>query len=76
MEPAGAARVAVAVCGEGLEGLADRSHRSASCPHQIAAEAEVRLVDLRGSASVAPGQLRRCGCETRPGGADQRGPGG
>lgn len=31
----------------GLEGLADRSHRPASCPHQMSAEVEVRLVDLR-----------------------------
>lgn len=32
----------------GLEGLADRSHRPRSCPHQMAAEVEVRLVELRG----------------------------
>jgi len=31
----------------GLEGLADRSHRPATCPHQMSAAVEVRLVDLR-----------------------------
>ena len=32
----------------GLEGLADRSHRPQSCPHQMSAAVEVRLVELRG----------------------------
>ncbi|HEV2375061.1 MAG TPA: leucine zipper domain-containing protein [Streptosporangiaceae bacterium] len=32
----------------GLEGLADRSHKPSSCPHQVAAVVEVRLVELRG----------------------------
>jgi len=32
----------------GLEGLADRSHRPRSCPHQMDAAVEVRLVELRG----------------------------
>jgi transposase len=31
----------------GLEGLADRSHRPRSCPHQMDAATEVRLVELR-----------------------------
>jgi transposase InsO family protein len=31
----------------GLEGLADRSHRPSSCPHQMPAAVEVRLVELR-----------------------------
>lgn len=31
----------------GLEGLADRSHRPVSCPHQMGREVEVRLVELR-----------------------------
>ena len=31
----------------GLEGLADGSHRPRSCPHQMAAEVEVAVVDLR-----------------------------
>jgi transposase InsO family protein len=31
----------------GLEGLVDRSHRPRSCPHQMPAEVEVRLVELR-----------------------------
>jgi transposase InsO family protein len=31
----------------GLEGLADRSHRPRSCPHQIPAEVEVRICELR-----------------------------
>lgn len=32
----------------GLDGLADRSHRPRSCPHQMPAEVEVALVQLRG----------------------------
>jgi len=32
----------------GLEALADRSHKPVSCSHQMAAEVEVRLVELRG----------------------------
>jgi transposase InsO family protein len=32
----------------GLEGLADRSHRPRSCPHQMDPVVEVRLVELRG----------------------------
>jgi transposase InsO family protein len=32
----------------GLEALADRSHRPQSCPHQMDAAIEVRLVELRG----------------------------
>ena len=31
----------------GLGGLADRSHRPTSCPHQMAAQVQVRLVELR-----------------------------
>ena len=31
----------------GLEGLADRSHRPRSCPHQMPAAVEVALVELR-----------------------------
>ena len=31
----------------GLEGLADRSHRPRSCPHQMPARCEVALVELR-----------------------------
>jgi transposase InsO family protein len=31
----------------GLAGLADRSHKPSSCPHQMAAAVEVRLVELR-----------------------------
>lgn len=34
---------------EGLEGLMDRSHRPMSCPHQIGAEVEARLLELRRS---------------------------
>ena len=33
----------------GLENLADRSHRPVSCPHQMAAEVEARLLELRRS---------------------------
>src|SRR5919205_4151740 len=32
---------------EGLEGLANRSHRPVSCPHQMPAAVEVALVELR-----------------------------
>lgn len=32
---------------DGLDGLADRSHRPRSCPHQMEAAVEVALVDLR-----------------------------
>jgi transposase InsO family protein len=32
----------------GLDGLADRSHRPRSCPHQMDSAVEVRLVELRG----------------------------
>src|ERR1700761_1635739 len=34
---------------EGLEGLVDRSHRPASCPHQIPADVEARLLEPRRS---------------------------
>ncbi|WP_205628025.1 IS481 family transposase [Mycolicibacterium neoaurum] len=33
----------------GLEGLVDRSHRPVSCPHQMSAEVEARLLELRRS---------------------------
>jgi transposase InsO family protein len=42
----------------GLDGLADRSHRPRSCPHQMSAAAEVALVDLRmGHPSWGPRRL-------------------
>ena len=34
---------------EGLEGLVDRSHRPGSCPHQMPADVEARLLELRRS---------------------------
>jgi transposase len=34
---------------EGLEGLVDRSHRPASCPHQMPAVVEAALLELRRS---------------------------
>lgn len=34
---------------EGLEGLSDRSHRPASCPHQMPAQVEAALLELRRS---------------------------
>ena len=34
---------------QGLEGLVDRSHRPASCPHQMSAAVEAALVELRRS---------------------------
>ncbi len=33
--------------GEGIEGLADRSHRPARCPHQMPADIEVRVLEMR-----------------------------
>ena len=33
--------------GGGLAGLVDRSHRPASCPHQIAAELEAAICEMR-----------------------------
>ena len=43
----------------GLEGLADRSHRPRSCPHQIPAAVEARIVSCAdatpmGAAAAAP----------------------
>jgi transposase InsO family protein len=57
--------------GGGLEGLAPRSHRPVSCPHQMAAVVEVRLVELR---RLHPGwgadrlryRLEREGCDRLP----------
>ncbi len=34
---------------QGLEGLADRSHRPASCPHQMPAQVEAAVLELRRS---------------------------
>lgn len=34
---------------EGLDGLADRSHRPAWCPHQMPAEVEATVLELRRS---------------------------
>ena len=36
----------------GLEGLADRAHRPGSCPHQMPAAVEARVLELRAGASV------------------------
>jgi transposase InsO family protein len=44
---------------DGLGGLADRSHRPRSCPHQMDPAVEVRLVELRGlHPGWGPGRLR------------------
>ena len=56
----------------GLAGLVDRSSKPASCPHQMAAVVEARIVELR---RAHPGwgprtivnQLRRAGIEPLPG---------
>lgn len=56
---------------DGLEGLADRSHRPRSCPHQIGAEVEAVLATMR---STHPGwgprrlvfELGRAGVEPLP----------
>src|ERR1700730_17744995 len=34
--------------GHGLAGLADKSSKPLSCPHQMAAEIEARIVEMRG----------------------------
>lgn len=34
---------------QGLKGLMDRSHRPVLCPHQMSAEVEARLLELRRS---------------------------
>ncbi len=34
-------------CAEGIDGLKDRSHRPEWCPHQMAADAEARVLELR-----------------------------
>ena len=34
---------------EGLDGLVDRSHRPVSCPHQMSAEVEAAVLELRRS---------------------------
>jgi transposase-like protein len=38
----------------GLDGLADRSHRPQTCPHQMDAHVQVRLVELRSQSRAAP----------------------
>jgi hypothetical protein len=63
----------------GLEGLADRSHRPRSCPHQIPVAVEVRICGLRrrhpdwgrggcttSSAEMACGRCRRGRRSTGP----------
>ena len=37
---------------EGLEGLPDRSHRPARCPHQTPAEIEVRVLEIVGRTGI------------------------
>jgi transposase InsO family protein len=50
---------------EGLPGLADKSHRPASCPHQVAGEVEVAVAEMRrqhpkwGAARIRLEMLRR-----------------
>jgi transposase-like protein len=54
---------------EGLAGLADRSHRPRSCPHQMPATVEVALVQLRlAHPSWGPRRL----CSSWPAGAWRR----
>jgi transposase InsO family protein len=47
--------------GEGLEGLGDRSHRPAHCPHQMAATIEAMVLEMR--RSHAYWGARRIACE-------------
>jgi len=42
---------------EGVDGLADRSSRPRSCPHQTPARTERRIVDLRRSRKLGPARL-------------------
>ena len=42
----------------GLEGLADRSHRPRSCPHQLSAEVEAQVLEWR---RWERGRRRSCG---------------
>ena len=49
----------------GLEGLLDRSHRPRSCPHQMPAEVEVVVLELRRQHRYwGPRRIRRC-CAVR-----------
>jgi transposase InsO family protein len=56
---------------EGLEGLADRSHRPGSCPHQMPAALEARVLEMRrahpfwGPRRIVV-ELRRSGSEPVP----------
>lgn len=56
---------------EGLDGLADRSHRPVSCPHQMPAELEARVLEMRrahpfwGLRRIVA-ELRRRGCDQVP----------
>src|ERR1700730_5545232 len=40
---------------QGLEGLVDRSHRPVSCPHQMSADVEAVVLELRPLAAVLGG---------------------
>ena len=57
--------------GDGLEGLSDRSHRPAHCPHQMPAAIEVMVLEMRrahaywGARRIAF-ELRRKGLEPAP----------
>ena len=44
----------------GLEGLADRSHRPRSCPHQMTAAVEIALATARSACDV-PADVRHHG---------------
>lgn len=48
---------------EGLDGLADRSHRPVSCPHQMPAVVEAAVLELRRSRPYCRPRFsyRRCG---------------
>ncbi len=45
---------------EGLEGLADRSHRPGSCPHQMPAAVEALVLELRRAHPVWGPRRIRC----------------
>ena len=67
---------------EGLAGLADRSHRPRSCPHQVAGDAEVAVAEMRrqhpkwGAKRIRLVGFQKPPCETlsavRPAGRDPR----
>src|SRR3712207_7357083 len=53
--------------GGGLEGLGERSHRPASCPHQMTSRAGVAVIELRRGQAAWGARAAREGVEEREG---------